>query len=595
MTTRSFLKRLGALIRYRQALKDMDQYPDATAEELSREDTCIICREEMRPWNPDLGQVERTRPKKLPCGHILHFGCLKSWLERQQVCPTCRTPVVRDRQRPRGNGDALVFRFGLNLPAGQNQQQPPAPAANGEAPVRGDQPQAPEAPNNQNNRNNGVRMFNLGPLRLGFAQGGAQDIQDMAQRLGVPADVANDAAAVAAVEPQENTDHAPPSLDQLRADLLEAVQRVQHDMYGLYHTAQELQLMNSLATELARLGDMHDLAPAATPQQAQQTTNDQQQPAAQQPPQLPPNGAQQHQWNRHHHVPFQAPGFGTPPAHIAPAFQQYGTLPQRLPQYGNQLQMPGHPGLAQQAPVVARFGAAGNVSAIPAGSPELPEGLVIPPGWSLLPLQRYEGSAPLVAPDPQVASGQAGQSAFQDMVSAIAPELNAHVPRPVRPNTATVSIQSHRPLERAGTSALEADGVTTGPPESGSSSLPGPAGAPPAAIGESHVSSAPPLSGAAPQVTAPTPVMPNWGGSAQLFGNGNSIFGLQPIAHGDHSPTRTQQEEPSPEAGEQQAETQGAKNGEGSGSLAESEQNGSASNKGKSRAATVEEAEDDDE
>src|ERR1700761_8275962 len=31
MTTRSFLKRLSALIRYRQALKDMDQYPDATA------------------------------------------------------------------------------------------------------------------------------------------------------------------------------------------------------------------------------------------------------------------------------------------------------------------------------------------------------------------------------------------------------------------------------------------------------------------------------------------------------------------------------------------------------------------------------------
>src|ERR1044071_9470357 len=52
MTTRSFLKRLHALIRYRQAVKHMDQYPDATAEDLGREDTCIICREEMRPWDP---------------------------------------------------------------------------------------------------------------------------------------------------------------------------------------------------------------------------------------------------------------------------------------------------------------------------------------------------------------------------------------------------------------------------------------------------------------------------------------------------------------------------------------------------------------
>ncbi|RWA08042.1 hypothetical protein EKO27_g7070 [Xylaria grammica] len=86
MTARSFLKRLGALMRYRKALQDMNKYPDATQEDLTREDTCIICREEMRPWDPSaVGAVERSRPKKLPCGHILHFGCLKGWLERQQA------------------------------------------------------------------------------------------------------------------------------------------------------------------------------------------------------------------------------------------------------------------------------------------------------------------------------------------------------------------------------------------------------------------------------------------------------------------------------------------------------------------------------
>ena len=26
------------------------RYPDATSEEVAREDVCIICREEMRPW-----------------------------------------------------------------------------------------------------------------------------------------------------------------------------------------------------------------------------------------------------------------------------------------------------------------------------------------------------------------------------------------------------------------------------------------------------------------------------------------------------------------------------------------------------------------
>jgi len=91
-----------------------ERYPNATNEELERlsDRTCIICREEMvavnnnannnndddaepqrnnnedRPRqgnnNNNLGDV----PKKLPCGHIFHFHCLRSWLERQQSCPT---------------------------------------------------------------------------------------------------------------------------------------------------------------------------------------------------------------------------------------------------------------------------------------------------------------------------------------------------------------------------------------------------------------------------------------------------------------------------------------------------------------------------
>jgi E3 ubiquitin-protein ligase synoviolin len=83
----------------------MDQrYPDATEEEMTAmsDRTCIICREEMtlrgRPTVAEPGTAAQaptgardgpnTTPKKLPCGHIFHFYCLRSWLERQQSCPT---------------------------------------------------------------------------------------------------------------------------------------------------------------------------------------------------------------------------------------------------------------------------------------------------------------------------------------------------------------------------------------------------------------------------------------------------------------------------------------------------------------------------
>ena len=33
--------------------------------------------------------------KKLPCNHIFHATCLRSWFQRQQTCPTCRLEVLR--------------------------------------------------------------------------------------------------------------------------------------------------------------------------------------------------------------------------------------------------------------------------------------------------------------------------------------------------------------------------------------------------------------------------------------------------------------------------------------------------------------------
>ncbi|KAI0666717.1 hypothetical protein C8Q78DRAFT_1059101 [Trametes maxima] len=143
VTARSFITRLRALVRYHNATRDMDRrYPDATEAELAEmsDRTCIICREEMHS-RAAAGQTEQgadadrqqqtplppadgpnMTPKKLPCGHIFHFQCLRSWLERQQSCPTCRRTVL-ENNTPQ------------NARQAPNQgQQGPAPPQPGAAP-----------------------------------------------------------------------------------------------------------------------------------------------------------------------------------------------------------------------------------------------------------------------------------------------------------------------------------------------------------------------------------------------------------------------------------------------------------------------------
>ncbi|PJF16648.1 Synovial apoptosis inhibitor 1 [Paramicrosporidium saccamoebae] len=134
LTVRSFAMRVKDIIRYRKATANMNEkYPDATEEELAETDrVCIICREEM------------VAAKKLPCGHLFHFRCLRSWLERQQACPTCRRPILDDAvptpspvQAQPGNDDqqrAMVWRNGHWEPLNANldmRERPDAPEDNG--------------------------------------------------------------------------------------------------------------------------------------------------------------------------------------------------------------------------------------------------------------------------------------------------------------------------------------------------------------------------------------------------------------------------------------------------------------------------------
>ncbi len=84
LTFASFQRSLAKLLTYRRAVSQMNhRYPDASADELLNADSvCIVCREEMQAG------------KKLPCGHILHLECLRSWLQQDPTCPLCRKSVL---------------------------------------------------------------------------------------------------------------------------------------------------------------------------------------------------------------------------------------------------------------------------------------------------------------------------------------------------------------------------------------------------------------------------------------------------------------------------------------------------------------------
>ncbi len=69
--------------------------------------------------------------KKLPCDHIFHRNCLRSWFQRQQTCPTCRTSILRFNPvtQPNNNND-------------QQAQQPPPAATH---PPQQQQPETPQS------------------------------------------------------------------------------------------------------------------------------------------------------------------------------------------------------------------------------------------------------------------------------------------------------------------------------------------------------------------------------------------------------------------------------------------------------------------
>jgi E3 ubiquitin-protein ligase synoviolin len=444
MTARSFLKSLGALLRYRKALQDLRVYPDATVEDLARDPTCIICREEMQPWDPNSGSIERYRAKKLQCGHILHLGCLKSWLERQQVCPTCRRPVAVRNDAAHGGGGGGAGGGGANAMFGRvrlNFGFPAQPAAQAgaqrEAGAQGDRDQPPPD-------DGGIRVINLGPVRVGIARGNA---------------AANIVAAAAAGAQPDAARASSRRSRSTRAQLAEIDARLQAEIQQLHEQRQETHLLTALHAELRRIRQLNRQA------QAQQAAQPEGQPSAN-PTQL---------------ATTITPGIAAPLPHMPyAAYPAYGPPPPAFPNvYPPRL----------TTPSLLRYGA--QNTGIPAGSSDLPEGVAIPPGWSLVPLSRMEGAA-----QPQYAPGSTPTMAEGSGTPALQP-----TPTPDWYGTFPQLAVPSQPGESSTAAAPQAEGPSVA---SASARQPEP-----------------------PLVVAPNPVAPNWAGSEQLFASHPSIASLE--------------------------------------------------------------------
>ena len=88
---RSFRYYFTVILLARKAVSNLKTYQIPSADELEEyNDLCIVCREDLMNRNC----------RKLPCGHIYHTSCLKSWFQRKQSCPLCRFDVLSDTVQP---------------------------------------------------------------------------------------------------------------------------------------------------------------------------------------------------------------------------------------------------------------------------------------------------------------------------------------------------------------------------------------------------------------------------------------------------------------------------------------------------------------
>lgn len=90
----------------------MSCYPMASSGELlTNSDDCAIC------WDLMLSA------RKLPCGHLFHNSCLRSWLEQDTSCPTCRLSL--QSSEPQQNEGGFFSSLSFNSPPPETSESSP--------------------------------------------------------------------------------------------------------------------------------------------------------------------------------------------------------------------------------------------------------------------------------------------------------------------------------------------------------------------------------------------------------------------------------------------------------------------------------------
>ena len=76
------------------------QYRSPAVSDLARDPDCIICRD------PN----DAASSLVMPCGHVFHADCLKSWIMQKQSCPTCNKSLLDEepRESQGAEGEAAV-------------------------------------------------------------------------------------------------------------------------------------------------------------------------------------------------------------------------------------------------------------------------------------------------------------------------------------------------------------------------------------------------------------------------------------------------------------------------------------------------------
>jgi E3 ubiquitin-protein ligase synoviolin len=401
LTFASFVKRVQDYNNYRKATQNMNsRYPDATSEELTNDNTCIVCREVMVPWSqPDAaGQAPRPsllnegmRAKKLPCGHILHLRCLKAWLERQQACPTCRRPVIP-------TGTSATDR------AGAGNQNADAGANGGAQQGANAQAGAPNAENGNGNRpaQPRLRMLNLGPIRIGVYNGPANRVRDALNQRRAQDNGNATGTATPAANPGIGGLAGARSMDT-QLQLLQVEEHLMQESRRLMIEQTQLATVRALEAELARLRAYHS----------------------------------------HNQAGNRAPNT---PAGVRPVMPNFFPNPSGMP-----------PGVSFAQPQVFQPGP--GQAPMTQGHEGLPPGLVLPEGWTLAPLNRVEGTtqfgggmpqteAPVptptvVVPEADVSAPAQEEGTEQTMASSILESQPAEHGHPAQESASEVESSGH--------------------------------------------------------------------------------------------------------------------------------------------------------